>query len=153
MTLSYKLKTKTFWVSDLTVAFDAPTANSPSIAVAVIREIWAQLQLDACQEHMVIFALNSRAKLAGYKVVSSGCETATLVTPAMVIRAGLLLGAASLIMVHNHPSGSPNPSQEDMELTRRCRAAGELVSLPIADHLILGARNFFSFRTAEAWKN
>jgi len=65
----------------------------------------------------------------------------------------LRYGATSALAFHNHPSGDPTPSREDVQLTKRLRASGESLGVPLADHLILGAERYHSFRAAEGWDN
>ena len=78
--------------------------------------------------------------------VSSGTLTTSLVHPREVFRAAVREAAACVIVAHNHPSGDPEPSPEDLEVTRRLRAAGELLGIPLQDHVILGERSFVSLR-------
>lgn len=59
--------------------------------------------------------------------------------------------AAAVILLHNHPSGDPGPSPEDREVTRRLRNAGEILGIPVLDHVIVGDRAFFSFREEAGW--
>lgn len=66
-------------------------------------------------------------------------------------REALRFGATSALAFHNHPSGDPTPSPEDILLTRRLRAAGESLGVPLADHLVLGRDRYHSFRAAEGW--
>ena len=88
--------------------------------------------------------LNQRNYLNGFKHVSTGSLTASLVHPREVFIAALELHAAALIFVHNHPSGIPTPSPEDIDLTRRLREVGEVMGIRIIDHVILGDSSFFS---------
>jgi DNA repair protein RadC len=69
--------------------------------------------------------------------------TATLVHPRELFRAAILLGAAHVILIHNHPTGDPTPSVEDLDLTERMIAAGDLLGIPVLDHLILGRAGTF----------
>ena len=116
--------------------------DSPKAAVPVLRQILAQL--DADQEHFILLALDQKLAVTGFKVVSSGGMASTIVDPRIVFRSALLLGAASIIVGHNHPSGIATPSPEDRALTRRLVACGEMLDLSVLDHLILG-RDVYSF--------
>jgi len=68
-----------------------------------------------------------------------------------IFREALRYGATSALAFHNHPSGDPTPSPEDRLLTKRLKAAGESLGVPLADHLILGEGRYHSFRAAEGW--
>lgn len=150
MAYTYKLKSRTFSVVCEPLGVGAQTVTSPSAAGPVLRSIFADL--DDYQEHFVIVALNAKGRVIGHKVLASGTETACLVSPAMIFRAALVLGGTTVIMCHNHPSGDPNPSREDISLTRRCVSAGETLGLPVADHIILGSETIHSFRSAQGWE-
>ena len=116
--------------------------DSPKAAVPVLRQILAQL--DADQEHFILLALSTQLHVTGYKVVSSGRMASTLVDSRILFRSALLLGAASILLAHNHPSGVATPSAEDRALTRRLVACGDMLDLRVLDHLILG-RDVYSF--------
>jgi DNA repair protein RadC len=77
--------------------------------------------------------------------VSEGCLTSSLVHPREVFRAAIAEAAASVIFVHNHPSGDPAPSQEDLHITRRLVETGKIVGIRALDHVIIGACRYFSF--------
>ncbi len=83
--------------------------------------------------------------------VSEGSLTASIVHPREVFAPAVRDGAAAMILVHNHPSGDPAPSSEDVTLTRRLREAGELMGVRVLDHVIVGADTHFSFADAGYW--
>lgn len=101
--------------------------------------------LDADKEHFVLFALNNKNRVIGFKVISTGTLTASLVHPREVFRAAIFLDAAALIFCHNHPSGEPAPSQEDIELTRRLKELADVLGVRVLDHVVLGCERYFSF--------
>lgn len=102
---------------------------------------------DPPQEHFVLMVLDSRRRVIGINEVSVGTLSASLVHPREVFRAAILLNGAAVIVSHNHPSGDPSPSAEDREATRRLQRAGELLGIPVADHIVIGeGEAFFSFR-------
>jgi len=109
----------------------------------VAKPIFAEL--DADKEHFVLLALNNKNRINGYKVISTGTLTASLIRPGDVYRAALHLAAAAVVFVHNHPSGDPMPSQEDQEITRRLKECGEMLAIRVLDHVILGADRYYSF--------
>lgn len=152
MSYIYKTRFKTFTISMAREA-EETYCTSPRQAYPALRAIYEQLELDTSQEHFVIACLNSKGRVSGFKLLSSGTETACPVNPAMIFRAALILGGTSVILCHNHPSGNPAPSREDKLLTDRCRSAGKTLGLTVADHFILGEDCFHSFRAAEGWDN
>jgi DNA repair protein RadC len=103
------------------------------------------------EERFGLLALNSRGVLLADRILSQGTSTATLVGPREFFREALRYGAVTAVAFHNHPSGDPSPSREDIVLTRRLRAAGEALGVPLGDHLIVGRERFHSFRAAERW--
>jgi DNA repair protein RadC len=149
-----------------------PTANPtrpytiPGFRIALVREPGVQLaerpQLrdprtaapllaqyigEADREVFVAALLTVRHRLLGLHTVSVGCLTSSLVHPREVFKPAILSGCAALLLAHNHPSGDPDPSGEDLALTRRLAAAGTLLGIEILDHLVLGeAGRFVSLR-------
>lgn len=83
--------------------------------------------------------------------VSTGILNGSLIHPREVFAPALRERAASVLLVHNHPSGDPSPSPEDREVTRRLRAAGGIVGIAVLDHVIIGDCSFHSFREEEGW--
>ncbi|MBI4387366.1 MAG: DNA repair protein RadC [Elusimicrobia bacterium] len=98
------------------------------------------------QEHVVTLYLNVRHREIGCETVSIGTLTASLIHPREVFSPALAYRAAGVLVAHNHPSGDPEPSPEDRDVTRRLRQAGEILGIPLVDHLIIGARGHYSFR-------
>lgn len=106
---------------------------------------------DVPEEHFCLMVLDSRRRVIGVNEVSVGTLSASLVHPREVFRAAILLNGAAIVVAHNHPSGDPAPSPEDREATRRLQRAGEILGIPVADHIVLGegvgdSVRFFSFR-------
>jgi DNA repair protein RadC len=100
------------------------------------------------KEHFVSVMLNTRHLPIGVELVSVGSISASIVHPREVFRPAIALAAASLILAHNHPSGDPSPSEEDLDITQRLRRVGEMVGIEVLDHLILGQGPPFSMREA-----
>jgi DNA repair protein RadC len=115
-------------------------ADAARVAAAVYRD------LDADQEHFTVLALDPRHQVVGFKVVASGGMDSAQVDARLVFRAALLLGAAAIILAHNHPSGSPEPSIDDTRLTDRLADAGRLLGMDVLDHLVLGDGRYVSFK-------
>ena len=98
------------------------------------------------QEQMLLLMLDTKGNFLGEVLVSMGTVNASLVSPREIFLKALSFHAVSIIMLHNHPSGDPTPSEEDMLLTARIRYAGELIGIELLDHLVLGDRKYISFR-------
>jgi DNA repair protein RadC len=97
-------------------------------------------------ENFGLLALDARHRLRREAVISVGCLTASLVHPREVFQEAVVSRAAALVLFHNHPSGDPEPSAEDLALTRRLAAAGSLMGIEILDHLVLGAGRYVSLK-------
>jgi len=142
--MAYRLKT--FRVQFVAEPVEFP-AGLPCRASAdverVARAIYATL--DADKEHFLLLAMNNKNRVNGFKVVSTGSLTASLVHLREVWRTALHLCAAAVVFVHNHPSGDPAPSQEDQEITRRLKETGDMLGIRVLDHVVLGNDRFFSF--------
>lgn len=100
------------------------------------------------EEQELLFAMmfDNRNHLLGEHLVTKGTVNATLVTPREIFVKALKDRAVCLILVHNHPSGNPSPSDCDIEVTERIFKAGELVGITLLDHIIIGDQKYFSFR-------
>ena len=118
--MTYRLKT--FRVQFVAEPVEFPTCSPCKSSADVERLARAIYQtLDADKEHFLLLGVNNKNRLNGFKVVSTGSLTASLVHPREVWRAALHLCAAAVVFVHNRPSGDPAPSQEDLEITRRLK--------------------------------
>lgn len=100
---------------------------------------------DRRQEHFMVISLNGAHEQIATRVVSVGLVNRTVVHPREVFADPIVDRASAVIVAHNHPSGSLEPSSEDDEVTRRLREAGALIGIEIIDHLIFNDRGFFSF--------
>jgi DNA repair protein RadC len=97
-------------------------------------------------EQFGIVLLDSRHRVLKTTVVASGSLNATIVQPRDVFREAVLGGAAAVVAFHNHPSGDPSPSPDDVELTQRLAAAGRLMGIDVVDHVVLGDTRYCSFK-------
>jgi DNA repair protein RadC len=103
----------------------------------------------ARREHFVVLLLNARHELERRETVSIGSLNASIVHPREVFLPAILHSAASVVLVHNHPSGDPEPSEEDLNITRRLIEVGELVGIGVLDHVIVASRGTVSFRARQ----
>lgn len=106
---------------------------------------------DLRQEEFHVLLLNSQNEVLRDLMVTRGTLDASLVHPREVFRAAIVENAASLILVHNHPSGEPTPSEEDSAVTEELRAAGLQVGIEVLDHVIIGDGRYVSFVEAGLW--
>ena len=95
-----------------------------------------------------LLALDTRSRVLRDVLITRGLLDSSLVHPREVFRAAISEAAAGIILVHNHPSGDPTPSAEDRAVTRQLVAAGQLLDLPVYDHVIVAGDRFVSFATA-----
>lgn len=98
------------------------------------------------REHFVGFYLNTRNQVLRREVISIGSLNASIVHPREVFTPAIALSAASLILAHNHPSGDPTPSEEDLAITRRLTEAGRLLGIDVLDHVIVARDSYASFK-------
>jgi len=120
----------------------AVTIRSPHDAAALLTEEMRYL----AKEHFVCLFLNTKNHVIAQETLSIGSLNASIVHPREVFRAAILRGSASIVCAHNHPSGDPTPSPQDVELSRRLVEAGELVGIEVLDHIIIGDKGFISLK-------
>lgn len=101
---------------------------------------------DSRREHFLAFYLDTQGKLIERQIVSIGTLDQSLVHPREVFEPAVSLRAASVIVAHNHPSGNPEPSPQDREVTKRLEQAGKILGIRLLDHIILGKNGFLSMK-------
>ena len=117
----------------ITTGWDRQVRRSQDVA-----DFMAPLAANLDREHFWTVLLNGKNVAVGLNLVSIGSLTAALVHPREFLKALIIGNAAAAIVVHNHPSGDPAPSAEDLALTKRLCAVGDLVGIKVLDHIILG---------------
>ncbi|MBU5444670.1 DNA repair protein RadC [Paenibacillus sp. MSJ-34] len=118
------------------------TIRKPQDAADLLSEQMRYLQ----KEHFVCLFLNTKNHLIAQETLSMGSLNASIVHPREIFRAAIKCSSASVICAHNHPSGDPTPSAEDIGLTRRLVEAGEIIGIDVLDHLIIGDGSFISLK-------
>jgi len=98
------------------------------------------------QEHLIVLYLNARDELLQKEVIGIGSLNSLILTPKEVFSPGLVLPCASIIVAHNHPSGDPTPSDDDIGFTQRIHEAGEILGIKLHDHIVLASSSYYSFR-------
>ncbi len=101
------------------------------------------------REHFLVLLLNARHEVMGVETVSIGSLNASLVHPREVFRPAIINSAASIVLAHSHPSGDPEPSEEDLAITKRLVQCGELLGIAVLDHVIVASRGVVSFRSRQ----
>lgn len=120
-----------------------PVIHSVSDVVAQSIEI-----RDKKKEYLLAFFLNARHQLIAKEIISIGTLTASLAHPREVFAPAIGKAAAGIILVHNHPSGDPTPSDEDNRLTKRIAQAGQIMGIELLDHLIVAQSGVHSFKSS-----
>lgn len=98
------------------------------------------------QEHFVVLFLNTKNQIIHRQTIFIGSLNASIVHPREVYREAVKRSAASIICAHNHPSGDPSPSQEDIHVTKRLVESGKMIGIELLDHLVIGDRKFISLK-------
>jgi DNA repair protein RadC len=101
------------------------------------------------REQFLILLLNARHEAIGWETISVGSLNASIVHPREVFKPAITESAASIILVHNHPSGDPEPSEEDLTITKRLVEAGELLGISVLDHVIVASRGIVSLKSRQ----
>ncbi len=116
--------------------------TSPSDAAALMMDEMAYLE----QEHFKVMLLDNKNKVIKSETIAIGTVNEAIVHPREVFNRAVKLRATSIILAHNHPSGETHPSSEDKAITQRLCEAGEILGIPVLDHLIIGGQNYVSFK-------
>jgi DNA repair protein RadC len=116
--------------------------SSPKKAVDVFNAVFGLEDLP--QEVLCALYLNTKNQIVGIQEVTRGTVDRSLATAAEIYKAAILHNASHVIMAHNHPSGDPEPSREDISVTQRIAEAGRILEIPLLDHVIIGDSSFVS---------
>lgn len=127
-------------------ALEVNDTNLPVISDA--KDAVAQLSdmRDLKKEHLVALYLNAKNELVHKETISMGTLNANLVHPREVFEPAVKYSAAQIIAAHNHPSGDPKPSEDDLEVTKRLTEAGKMMGIELMDHVIVSKNSHFSFK-------
>ncbi|HEY4389935.1 MAG TPA: DNA repair protein RadC [Paenibacillus sp.] len=121
---------------------EAVSIRSPHDAANILMEQLRYLS----KEHFVCLFLNTKNHIIAQETLSIGSLNASIVHPREVFRAAIKCSSASIVCAHNHPSGDPTPSPEDIQMTRRLCEAGEIVGIDVLDHVVIGDGQFVSLK-------
>ncbi len=126
-----------------------PVNTPEAVADVFLSLLKAENEIDRDKEHFWVMGLDSRNKIKYIELVSLGTLTASLVRPPETFRLAIGQAVAKIIGGHNHPSGDPEPSEDDHKVTKQLVQSGKILGIELLDHIIIGDTNdrrFFSFR-------
>ena len=148
------MQTDTITLRELTIRYTVKTdvagepivvgrkVSTPADSAAVFTTMFQ----DEASEVFAILCLSTKHRIIAYHEVSRGSLDSTHVHPREVFKAAILANAAAIVLAHNHPSGDPTPSPDDITLTRRLVDAGRLIGVDVLDHIVIGDGRHVSFR-------
>lgn len=120
------------------------TVNSSDKAYYILKEVFDTDSMT--QENLMLLALNTKFKIIATFTVSTGTINASMADPRDIFQRALLSNATYIIVAHNHPSMDPTPSEEDKSITKRLVKAGKVIGIKVLDHIILGDKDYYSFK-------
>ena len=141
---SYAVRVQRINETPGSMAVDSPESASAFWRETIVSQPW----FDGEREQCVSVLLNTRYRALGHNLVSVGSVNEALIHPREVFRAAVAMGAYAVIVLHNHPSGDPSPSQADRAITKRLAEAGNILQIRLLDHVIVGGGRYFSFKEA-----
>ncbi len=121
-------------VKEKSLSYGSNQINCPRDAADIVGEFLA----GADREHFIVLCLDTKNNVNAINTVSVGTLNSSLVHPREVFKAAILANSNAIILCHNHPSGDPHPSKEDLEVTKRLVEAGKLLSIEVIDHVVIG---------------
>lgn len=110
-----------------------------------VADIFIPLMRDELKEKFILVCLNSANKVIKYEVISVGNLNSSIVHPREIFKSAIENSSASIILLHNHPSGNAEPSNEDISITRKLVEAGKMLDIPVFDHIIIAGTGYTSF--------
>jgi DNA repair protein RadC len=132
--ISRRILSQEKWLSNKRITSPEDVAN-----------IFIPLFRDEVKERFMVVCLNSANKIIAYDTISIGNLNSSVVHPREIFKTALEQNAASIILLHNHPSGNPDPSNEDIAITKKLVESGKIMDIPVYDHLILAGNSYTSF--------
>jgi DNA repair protein RadC len=148
------MQTDTITLRELTIRYTVKTdaAGEPILVGRKVSTpadsavVFTTMLQDEASEVFAILCLSTKHRIIAYHEVSRGSLDSTLVHPREVFKAAILANAAAIVLAHNHPSGDPTASPDDITLTRRLVDAGRLIGVDVLDHIVIGHGRHVSFR-------
>ena len=121
-------------VKERSLAYGSKRINCPQDAASIVGDFLA----GADREHFVVICLDTKNNVNALNTVSVGTLNSSLVHPREVFKAAILANSNGIILSHNHPSGDPTPSREDLEITKRLAEVGKIMGIEVIDHVVIG---------------
>ena len=129
-------------VKESSFLYENRRVNSPNDAI----ELFTRFLSESDREQFIVCCMDIKNQPTSINVVSIGTLNSSLVHPREVFKAAILANSASIIVAHNHPSGDPTPSKEDINITVRLKEAGKIIGVDIIDHIIIGDDRYVSLK-------
>ncbi|MDO8725917.1 MAG: DNA repair protein RadC [Candidatus Methanoperedens sp.] len=137
------IKVKSLEVREIEYTYDKrPKINSMDDVVRIVKPMIA----DPNKEFFMALYLNTKNGVLKQEVISIGSLNANIVHPREIFKAACMISASSIIVAHNHPSGDPTPSREDIEITKKLHEAGKMMGIELLDHVIIGYDRYYGFK-------
>lgn len=137
-------KYTTVLVRDRTITYNAEAADRPDVVKGILTKLFHADRLPT--ERVWELCINSKLEAIGAFEIGFGDMIACSADPASVARNALLTGAYGVILAHNHPSGNPMPSADDIAVTKQVSAALKLLGMELMDHIIIAQKGYYSFK-------
>ena len=128
-----------------------PITQPRAVADLIRTLLRKEARIDRDKEHFWVIGLTTRNTVKYVDLVSMGTLNASLVHPRETFRYAVMKAVSSIVTVHNHPSGSPEPSDDDLSLTRRLKDAGSVLGIEVLDHVIVAGAHYTSFKERGLW--
>jgi len=152
--LTPKMLKKVNEVRETAEGYSTEKINGPEEVYKILKSYFNSLDIvEREKERFIVLGLDARNTVKYMDVVSVGTLSNALVHPREVFRTAVLAGVNSIIVAHNHPSGTPSPSEDDKKITRRLIKAGKIIGIEVLDHIIVTDKGFFSFKKEELIKS
>lgn len=129
-------------VKESSLLYKGRTVRSPEDGYELLNSFLA----DKDREHFIVVSLDTKNQPVSINICHIGSLNASIVHPREVMKSAILSNAASIIVGHNHPSGMPEPSKEDIEVTKRLAEAGKIIGIDVLDHIIVGDKSYVSLK-------
>jgi len=110
-----------------------------------VADVFIPLLIDEVKEKFIVVCLSSANKIIKYEVISVGNLNSSIVHPREIFKVAIENNSASIILLHNHPSGNPEPSNEDVQITKKVAESGKILDIPVFDHIIIAGTSYASF--------
>ncbi len=120
-------------------------SNKKITAPQDVADIFIPLIKDEVKEQFIVVCLNSANKIIKHEIISIGNLNSSVVHPREIFKVAIENNSASIILMHNHPSGNPEPSNEDISITKKIVESGKIMDIPVFDHIIIAGNSFTSF--------